>query len=86
MGWQWISSSGLESQAYYRYMNPIKDLLRYDPKCLYVKKYIKELENESNNNILNKKYSKECNYPSYIVDLKDSFSDFKNIIKKINYF
>ena len=25
-------------------------------------------------------------YPSYIVDLKDSFSDFKNIIKKINYF
>ena len=42
--WQWVSSSGMESQAYYRYINPEKDLTEFDPYCIYVKKYIPELK------------------------------------------
>ena len=84
--WQWISSSGLESQAYYRYMNPVKDLTKYDPECHYVKKYISELKNESNRNIFNNNFTSDCLYPSYIVDLRNSFTEFKDIVKEINYF
>ena len=83
--WQWISSSGLESQAYYRYMNPTKDLIKYDPRCIYVKKYITELKDETIDNILNNNYSENCTYPDYIVDLKTSFSEFKAIVSKINF-
>ena len=66
-------------------MNPTKDLLKYDPECLYVKKYITELKDENIDNILKNKYSSKCTYPSYIVDLKSSFANFKNIVKDINY-
>ena len=37
-------------------------------------------------NILKNNYSKNCTYPQYIVDLKTSFSEFKDIVKNINYF
>ena len=36
--WQWVSSTGYESQAYYRFINPITDLTKFDIECIYVKK------------------------------------------------
>ena len=81
--WQWISSTGYESQAYYRYLNPNKDLLKYDPEFKYVKKYIYELKDEANNNIKKGIYSKNCNYPKKMLDIKITFSKFKDNVKKL---
>ena len=76
--WQWVSSTGYESQAYYRYINPIKDLLEFDPECLYVKKYISELENVSCTDIHSNTIPKKSKYPDRIVDVKETLERFKS--------
>ena len=81
--WQWVASSSYESQAYYRYMNPTKDLKKYDPECLYIKKYIPELRNESIKAIHTGKYSKKCLYIEPIVDFKLSINKFKELFNKV---
>ena len=78
--WQWVASTGYESQAYYRYMNPDKDMERYDPECIYIKKYIEELQDETIKNIKKGTYNQTCKYPQRIVDLKESLNQFKNLV------
>ena len=84
--WQWIASTGFESQAYYRYMNPITDLKKYDKMCIYVKKYVTELKNYSNNEILNchVKSLKNTTYPKPICNFQKSIKTYIMIVKKIN--
>lgn len=78
--WQWVASTGYESQAYYRYMNPDKDMERYDPECIYIKKYIEELQDETIKNIKKGTYNQTCKYPQRIIDLKESLNHFKNLV------
>jgi deoxyribodipyrimidine photo-lyase len=70
--WQWSSGSGADSQPYFRIMSPWKQAIDNDPECLYIKKWIPELNNVPNKDILNwgKSYSKykNINYPKPIVD------------------
>ena len=81
--WQWVSSSGMESQAYYRYINPEKDLTEFDPYCLYVKKYIPEIKNVECSLIHSGQSYINSNYVSPIVDIKKTFSEFKETVKTI---
>ena len=74
--WQWVSSSGFESQAYNRYINPDSDLIKFDSDCLYVKKYITELSKVNNKDILAGK-----GYIPKMVDLKESLQYFKENMK-----
>jgi deoxyribodipyrimidine photo-lyase len=73
--WQWISSSGADSQPYFRIFNPWSQGKECDPECIYIKKWVPELENVSVKDIHNWntewenyknkdiKYSKPiCNY------------------------
>jgi deoxyribodipyrimidine photo-lyase len=70
--WQWSSGSGADSQPYFRIMSPWKQAIDNDPECLYIKKWIPELNNVPNKDILNwgKSYNKykNINYPKPIVD------------------
>ncbi len=79
--WQWVSSTGFESQAYFRFINPEKDLLNFDPKCVYVKKYIDELKDVDYQDILSGNINKYTSYPSPIIDIKNSFEEYKNKVK-----
>ena len=79
--WQWVSSSGYESQAYYRYINVIKDQVEFDPECLYAKKYIPEIRNVECSKILDGSAHLHSNYIEPIVDIKDTMSDFKDTVK-----
>lgn len=70
-GWQWCAGTGTDSQPYFRYLNPWSQALKFDKKCLYIKKYVKELKNVSiedihNWNIKYDKYDKI--YPKPIFD------------------
>ena len=76
--WQWVSSSGYESQAYYRYINPEKDLIEFDPKCIYVKKYIDELIDTEYTKILEGQAHQVSSYSEPIVDIKETFTSFKD--------
>lgn len=42
--WQWVSSSGADSQPYFRIFNPWLQGKKHDPECKYIKKWVPELE------------------------------------------
>lgn len=43
-GWQWCASTGCDSQPYFRIFNPVLQSQKYDPECVFIKKWLPELE------------------------------------------
>jgi deoxyribodipyrimidine photo-lyase len=41
--WQWVSSSGADSQPFFRIFNPWNQQEEHDPNCEYIKKWVPEL-------------------------------------------
>lgn len=41
--WQWVASTGCDAQPYFRIFNPWLQQQKFDPDCLYIKRYIPEL-------------------------------------------
>jgi deoxyribodipyrimidine photo-lyase len=41
--WQWAASTGCDAQPYFRIFNPWRQQRKFDPDCLYIKKWISEL-------------------------------------------
>ncbi len=72
--WQWSSGSGVDSQPYFRIFSVELQTKRFDPECLYIKKWIPELKDVPNKDIINwiNIYNKYPNikYPKPIVDYK----------------
>lgn len=70
--WQWSAGSGADAQPYFRVFNPWRQAEEHDPDCTYVKKWIPELENVLDKDILtwNESYSKykDIKYPKPICD------------------
>lgn len=44
-GWQFCSSTGVDSQPYFRIFNPFSQSLKFDPEALYIKRWVPELQN-----------------------------------------
>lgn len=38
--WQWAASTGCDAQPYFRIFNPWTQAMKFDPDCLYIKKWI----------------------------------------------
>jgi deoxyribodipyrimidine photo-lyase len=49
--WQWVASTGADSQPYFRIFNPWSQSQEHDPECEYIKKWIPELKSVPNNKI-----------------------------------
>jgi deoxyribodipyrimidine photo-lyase len=41
--WQWAASTGCDAQPYFRIFNPWLQQKRFDPECVYIKRWIPEL-------------------------------------------
>lgn len=41
--WQWSASTGCDAQPYFRIFNPWLQQKKFDPQCVYIKKWIPEL-------------------------------------------
>ena len=41
--WQWVASTGCDAQPYFRIFNPWTQSLKYDPDCVYIKRFVPEL-------------------------------------------
>ena len=69
--WQWISGGGADSQPYFRVFNPWRQAAEYDPKCEYIKKWIPELKDVPEKDLLkwDTKYVdyKDLQYPAPMV-------------------
>jgi len=82
--WQWSSGSGADSQPYFRIMSPWKQAIDNDPDCEYIKKWIPELRNIPDKDILNwnKNYKKYKDiYIEPIVDYEKARKDIVEIYK-----
>ncbi|MCD6039736.1 MAG: phrA [Gammaproteobacteria bacterium] len=68
--WQWAASTGCDAQPYFRIFNPWLQQKRFDPECLYIKRWIPELKIFSPQEIckLNQIKITLTNYPAPIVD------------------
>lgn len=40
--WQWAAGSGCDAAPYFRIFNPIAQTIKFDPKLVYIKKWIKD--------------------------------------------
>ncbi len=45
--WQWSASTGADAQPYFRIFSPWLQQKRFDPECIYIKRWIPELEDLS---------------------------------------
>lgn len=69
--WQWAASTGCDAQPYFRIFNPWLQQKKFDPECLYIKRWIPELAPIPIETIHNLNKIKEkliTNYPFPIVD------------------
>lgn len=69
--WQWVASTGCDAQPYFRIFNPWLQQQKFDPDCVYIKRWVPELAQLSSQTIhqLSKVKSKNiANYPCPIVD------------------
>lgn len=70
--WQWVASTGADSQPYFRIFSPTEQLKKHDPDSVYVKKWIPELKDVPSRDIINwdikHQDHKQCGYPKHIVD------------------
>lgn len=75
--WQWVASTGADSQPYFRIFNPWSQSKQHDPNATYIKKWIPELQDVSEkcihtwNECFNDNKFKTINYPAPIVDYKE---------------
>jgi deoxyribodipyrimidine photo-lyase len=69
--WQWAASTGCDAQPYFRIFNPWLQQKRFDPDCIYVKRWIPEL-GQISPKIIHKLHEEESgrptNYPAPIIE------------------
>jgi deoxyribodipyrimidine photo-lyase len=84
-GWQWCASTGTDSQPYFRIFSPTLQMKKYDPDCIYIKKWVKELKDVPNKVILNweTKQDQIINYPIPIINTKTTAAVFVKTFKAI---
>ncbi len=83
--WQWAASTGCDAQPYFRIFNPWLQQERFDPECIYIKKWIPELQ-ELDAKQIHQLYKQRplipINYPKPIVEHKEesakAIARFKN--------
>lgn len=75
--WQWVASTGADSQPYFRIFNPWSQSKEHDPDAEYIKKWVPELKmvpakaiHSWNESCQDDKYS-DVKYPKPIVDYKE---------------
>lgn len=63
--WQWVSGTGVDYQPSFRILNPWSQIQKYDSNCEYIKKWVPELKDISNKEIINW-YKHFQNYNVYL--------------------
>lgn len=85
--WQWAASTGCDAQPYFRIFNPWLQQERYDPECLYIKRWVEELQ-DVEPKVIHKWLKQEGDslfdhYPAPIVDHKIESALAKECYKAI---
>jgi deoxyribodipyrimidine photo-lyase len=84
-GVQWCASTGTDAQPYFRFFNPWIQQKKFDPNCIYIKKYVKELK-DIDPKTIHKWYTMkqtEIKYPLPILDHSKEIKITLHLYKKI---
>lgn len=87
--WQWVAGTGSATQPYFRIFNPWTQQKKFDPECVYIKKWIPELRDlpfKAIHGWHEGKYHGECKrYPVPLLDhnqaAKDAIIAYKSALK-----
>lgn len=69
--WQWAASTGCDAQPYFRIFNPWLQQERFDPECVYIKRWIPELASlkpKYIHSMYEEDITRTVDYPSPIVE------------------
>lgn len=69
--WQWAASTGCDAQPYFRIFNPWLQQQKFDPECVYIKRYIPEVSHLSSkaiHQLATQRPSELKSYPLPILD------------------
>ena len=83
--WQWSASTGCDAQPYFRVFNPWLQQKKFDPECVYIKKWIPELSELSTkqiHDIESKPLDSSVDYPEPMVFHKEE-SASSNLMFKV---
>lgn len=75
--WQWAASTGCDAQPYFRIFNPWNQQQKFDPDCIYIKRWVSELKDASVKSI----HSGEASTPmlDHSVESKVALKSYKQI-------
>lgn len=83
--WQWAASTGCDAQPYFRIFNPWSQQQKFDPNCLYIKKWVPELNHLNATEIHKLQFSANLmaqSYPRPMVDHAERVQTIKSIFKQ----
>jgi len=84
--WQWCASTGCDAQPYFRIFNPWLQQKKYDPHCVYIKKWVPELTSYDPK-IIHQWFKHNSplikNYPRPIVDHTQESTIAKKMYQKL---
>ncbi len=70
-GWQWAAGSGVDAAPYFRIFNPTTQLEKFDPKLIYVRKWVPEYGTSTYTKpIVDHKFARERCLETYKAALK----------------
>jgi deoxyribodipyrimidine photo-lyase len=70
-GWQVVAGFGPSALDWFRVMNPWLQTEKFDPECIYIKKWVLELSNYSAKQIINQEWDAK-DYPRPIVNHEEA--------------
>ncbi|MFP4655815.1 MAG: cryptochrome/photolyase family protein [Methanohalobium sp.] len=84
--WQWSASSGPDAQPFFRIFNPWSQQKKFDPECIYIKKWVEELEDEPCKVIhnLENRSTSIPNYPEPMIDHKSERGRALDMYRSVN--
>ncbi len=83
--WQWAASTGADAQPYFRVFNPWRQQERFDPECVYVRRWVPELRGLEARQIhrLASERPDGLDYPEPIVDHKERAARAQEMFRRV---
>ncbi len=81
--WQWSASTGCDAQPYFRIFNPWNQQKKFDPECIYIKKWIPELR-EFSSKAIHEWYKEQYRdgYTKYPAPMTDHATASKEALRR----
>lgn len=79
--WQWVAGTGADAAPYFRIFNPWTQQMKFDPDCVYIKKWIPELSSYDPKEIHNWKGDRR--YPAPRIDHKKASKETLSLYSRV---